>query len=450
MLAWKKLLKIGIISLLLPLNPLPGNAIAQTQTIQVPKQTFLTNALIAATENQKRTALVIGNSNYQKAVQLVNPVNDATDMAQALEKLGFDVIVLKNANLRQMGEALDKFHAELRRGGVGAFYYAGHGIQVDGENYLIPIDAKLTREQDIAYEALPLGKILGAMEDAANDVNIVILDACRDNPFSRRWQRSTQAQGLAPVQAVRGSYIAYATAPGDVASDGEGRNGIFTAQILKHIKTPNLDVEDMFKLVRQDVLQATNNQQMPWDSSSLVGEFSFNSNSTPVATSSPAPESNNSTPVATSTPVPESTTPVETSTPAPETTTPPSNPQQDSAEELAQQGDDQHSRGDYLGAIDILSQALALNPNDANAYNNRAAAYRELYEYQQALPDVNKAIQLNPNFADAYWNRALIYSGLDNWENALADFKKAAELFCQQGDSFYCKETRKIIRLIER
>jgi tetratricopeptide (TPR) repeat protein len=385
----KQIIQIGIISLLLPLNLVSVAATEPLKPIETQKPSFLPDTLIAATENQKRTALVIGNSNYQKAGQLSNPVNDATDMAKALTELGFDVILLKDSNLRQMGEALDEFHAKLRQGGVGVFYYAGHGMQVDGENYLIPIDAKLARKQDTPYESLAVGKILGAMEDAANNVNIIILDACRDNPFSRSWQRSNQSGGLAPVQAVRGSYIAYATAPGDVAADGEGRNGTFTAQILEHIKTPNLSVEEMFKRVRQDVLQETNNKQMPWDSSSLVGEFSFNQTSTPVATFTPAPDS---------------------------TTLP-----KESTEDLAQQENNQ-------GTIDKYTQAIALNSNSAVVYNNRGSAYLRLQQYQDALDDYNKAVELDPNLAQTYNGRGTAYLNLKQYQNAIADYDKAIKL----------------------
>jgi uncharacterized caspase-like protein len=429
----KKLVKIGIISLLLQFNSAPVTAIAQLQPISKQKHSSFRNTFIAASEKEKRTALVIGNSNYQETGQLPNPVNDATDMAQVLRELGFDVILLKDANLRQMGEALDEFYAKLLEGGVGVFYYAGHGMQIDSENYLIPIDAKLERKQDTPYEAQALGKILGAMEDAANNVNIIIIDACRNKPFNRGWQRSSQAEGLAPVQAVRGSYIAYATAPGDVADDGKGRNGTFTAQILKHIKTPNLSVEEMFKRVRQGVLEDTNNQQIPWDSSSLVGEFSFNQTSTSVATSTLAPESTTSTSTpasestaSTSTPAPESTT--STSTPASESTASTSTPASESAEKLVQQGLDRVEQGDNQGAIDNFTEGIALNPDDAEAYNNRGEAYRNLRQYQEAIADLDRAISLNPDFAAAYNNRANAYLSLQQYQSAIADFNQVISL----------------------
>ncbi|WP_313952117.1 DUF2808 domain-containing protein [Nostoc sp. FACHB-110] len=226
-------------------------------------------------QHQRRSALIIGNSNYQSADKLPNPVNDATDIANSLRQLGFEVTLLKDADLRQMEEALDNFNRQLRRGGVGLFYFSGHGLQVDGENYLIPITAKLEREQDVRYEAMAIGKVLNVMEDADNDANFIILDACRNNPFARQW-RSLQRGLAAPIQAVKGTLIAYATAPGKVAFDGDGRNSPYTTALLSQMKIPRLDVEQMFKQVRSEVLKTTNGKQTPWESSSLVGSFAFN------------------------------------------------------------------------------------------------------------------------------------------------------------------------------
>jgi uncharacterized caspase-like protein len=214
---------------------------------------------------QRRTALVIGNAAYGELGVLRNPVNDASDMAAMLQQLKFEVTLLRDVNLRAMREAVDTFSRQLRQGGVGLFYFAGHGVQVNGENYLIPLRANITREQDVPYEAMPVGRILGGMEDADNQFNIVILDACRDNPYARQW-RSVQ-RGLAIVQAVRGSLIAYATAPGSVAIDGSGRNGIYTSYLLKYLPTPGLSVEQLFKKVRAEVIGATRNKQTPWESS---------------------------------------------------------------------------------------------------------------------------------------------------------------------------------------
>ena len=243
----------------------------------------------------QKVALIIGNSNYRHGTKLRNAVNDAKDMARTLKKLNFEVILLTNADLRSMDQALDKFYQKLNQGAVGLFYYAGHGVQVNGENYLIPVDADLTTESEVNYESLPLGKLLGGMRDIDNDVNIIILDACRDNPFARSWTRSSGSKGLAPIQnSATGSFIAYATGPGNVAQDGQGRNGTFTESLLKHLNNANATVEEIFKKVRVDVAQKTSNAQVPWTTSSLIGDFYFSSNYQPQSTTkTPAPREHN-------------------------------------------------------------------------------------------------------------------------------------------------------------
>ncbi len=222
-----------------------------------------------------RLALVIGNGAYQTA-PLKNPINDAEDMAATLKKLGFKVILKKNVDQRTMEDSIRHFGRQLRNGGVGLFYFAGHGVQVEGRNYLMPVDAKIESEADVKYEAVDAGWILGKMKDAENRLNIVILDACRHNPYARAF-RSDQS-GLARMDAPAGSLIVYSTAPGEVAADGPDRNGIFTKHLIKHMMTPNLLIEQVLKRVRIDVARQTNGRQIPWESSSLMGDFYFNSN----------------------------------------------------------------------------------------------------------------------------------------------------------------------------
>jgi formylglycine-generating enzyme required for sulfatase activity len=242
----------------------------------------------------------MGNAAYETG-PLRNPVNDATDMAAALQRLGFEVTLLRDAKLRAMEEAIEAFSVKLRKGGVGLFYFAGHGVQVAGENYIVPIGARISREQDVRFETIQVGRILGGMEDAGNEVSLIILDACRDNPFARSFRSGTQ-RGLAVSQAVRGSLMAYATAPGKTASDGNGRNGVYTQQLLQYMATPGLKVEAVFKRVRLSVEDATNGQQTPWETTSLRGDFYFTSpGSTDVpaassATATPSPQSPGSTP----------------------------------------------------------------------------------------------------------------------------------------------------------
>jgi hypothetical protein len=236
----------------------------------------------AAGASGAKVALIIGNGAYHDA-PLRNPVNDARDMATALRGVGFEVIHVENADQRKMKEAVRQFGDRLRRGEVGLFYYAGHGIQSGGSNYLVPVGANITREAEVEYETLNLGFVIAQMEDAGNALNIVILDACRNNPFARSFRSS--AQGLAQVSAPTGTLIAYATAPGSVASDGTGRNGLYTQELLRFMSMPGLPVEEVFKQVRIAVTGQTNGAQTPWESSSLVGHFSFQ----PQLASSPAP-----------------------------------------------------------------------------------------------------------------------------------------------------------------
>jgi len=268
-------------------------------------------------QRQKRVALVIGNGAYPED-PLTNPVNDATDVATALTEIGFEVTLLKNADKRKIDEAVETFNRQLRQGEIGIFYYAGHGVQVAGENYLIPLDAKLAREADVEYDAIPLGKIINAIEDTDASVKIIILDSCRDNPFYRRWRstgRSLASRGLAtPISSGLGTLIAFSTAPGQIAADslGKGRNSPYTAQLLKYLKASNLEIGQMFRKVRGDVLQATNNKQIPWVSEALVGDVYLNPQGTePIATASP------STPKPTPQVTPTRPTPQVTPTPRP-------------------------------------------------------------------------------------------------------------------------------------
>ncbi|MGA3209409.1 MAG: caspase family protein [Syntrophales bacterium] len=225
--------------------------------------------LHAATE--QRTALVIGNSAYSSG-PLKNPVNDATDMAATLKKLGFTVTLKRNAKLQEMDEAIEELGNKLKRGGVGLFYYAGHGVQVNGINYLIPIGPKINKEADVKYHAVDANRILDEMATANNGLNIVILDACRDNPFARSFRNASR--GLAIVSsAPSGTFISYSTSPGNVARDGEGRNSPYTAALMKFIQEPGLTISDVFINVRTKLKKETG--QVPWELSSLEGQFYF-------------------------------------------------------------------------------------------------------------------------------------------------------------------------------
>jgi len=230
--------------------------------------------LWAADKSPNRTALIIGNDDY-KFSPLKNPVNDAKDMAEALSALQFKIIKCINCNEAQIRESVRKFDNALREShGCGVVYYAGHGVQVRGENYLIPVGVDLLREYEVMDNCVSLSSILGSLETAQNRLNIVILDACRNNPFQSSFRSASK--GLAKVDAPIGTLVAYATGPGSVAKDGEAdANGLYTSTLLKYIQIEGLPVEEVFKRTRKEVMQKTNNQQIPWESTCLTGTFTF-------------------------------------------------------------------------------------------------------------------------------------------------------------------------------
>jgi formylglycine-generating enzyme required for sulfatase activity len=222
---------------------------------------------------------------------LANPANDARLMATTLRKLGFEVIELEDADLKKMQRAIIDFGEALSTAGseaTGLFYYAGHGLQVDGENYLIPVNAEIGREADVEVEAVAGNLVLKQMDYAGNAVNIVILDACRNNPITRSFR--SQVSGLAEQKRKpRGSFIAYSTAPGDVAADGSRENSPYTSALAEAIQVPGAALEEVFRDVRSRVMAATKQKQIPWDSSSLTAPFYFIPPTEKTAAAEPAP-----------------------------------------------------------------------------------------------------------------------------------------------------------------
>jgi hypothetical protein len=229
-------------------------------------------AISVVPQKGNRVALVIGNSRYKYA-PLKNPVNDAEDITKVLKQCNFTVISVYNASRTDIRKSVREFSTRIETADVGLFYYAGHGIQIDGENYLIPIDADVSGEYEVEDECLRISNILKSMRYSKGRLNIVILDACRINPF--RTQFRSQTTGLARMEAPAGTLLAYATSPGSIAADGDGRNGLYTSKLLEHMKCPGLSIEELFKKVRSEVMEITSNKQIPWETSSLVGSFSF-------------------------------------------------------------------------------------------------------------------------------------------------------------------------------
>ncbi len=221
-----------------------------------------------------RVALVIGNSAYAGSAALDNPANDATAMSVALKRLGFTVIQISDGSRTQMLEAIQSMGNSLRAtSGVGVLYYAGHGLQMDWRNYMVPVNATLANASEVPSQAVDLDVVLQTFKTAGSRMNIVILDACRDNPFSA----TTGAKGLAQMDAPPGTFLAYATAPGNVAEDGAmGTNGLYTGFLLRELTRPASKIEDVFKRVRLQVRQSSKGRQVPWESTSLEEDFVFN------------------------------------------------------------------------------------------------------------------------------------------------------------------------------
>ena len=256
-------------------------ASAETARGQAPARDLHVEGPRGALRSEKNLALVIGNSAYSSVGRLRNPVNDARGMARALRELGFEVLAHEDLGDKAMRRAILEFGSRLPKGGVGLFYYAGHGIQANGRNYLIPVDANIGSEAEAEVEAIDVAKVLARMETANTQVNIVILDACRTPPWAGTTRTRGGVQvpaipgGLASAVAPQGTLIAFATAPGETALDGTDGNGVYTRHLLSQMRVPGLAVEQLFKRVRAGVLKETGEKQVPWETSSLTGDFCF-------------------------------------------------------------------------------------------------------------------------------------------------------------------------------
>ena len=221
-----------------------------------------------------KVALVVGNGAYRAIGTLKNPANDATDVAAALRASGFETTLLLNASRREMLAAIEA-HAQgvAARKAVGVFYFAGHGAQLDWRNYLLPVEAKVTERADVAAQCVDLSILVAGVRKAANPMNLIVLDACRDDPFGSATRM--EQKGLSQMDAPPGTMLAYSTAPGNTAADGPGANGLYTENLLREMKVREARIEDVFKRVRLAVRRASGGQQIPWESTSLEEDFYF-------------------------------------------------------------------------------------------------------------------------------------------------------------------------------
>lgn len=355
--------------------------------------------VVNASGGLKRWALVIGNSKYEGNNYLPNPANDAVDVAKALAGLGFEVTVKYDLDFQQMESAIQDFGARIKGGGVSLFYYAGHAVQVNGQNYLIPLRAHITKEAEARYKAVDIGLVIAQVEGARNLVNIVILDACRDNPLLRAYRSAATPDGLAPIspQASAEIFISYATAPGKVASDGGGRNSPFTEALLEQLNhSAGVKIEDVFKRVRAAVVKKTGGAQIPWDSSSLTADFYF-SNNDPVRAVVDLSHINE-------------------------------------ARKLQSDGKQAEALAAFQRAENIYRQAVKEEPNKAAYRNYLGLALSGQKKHAEAEAEYRQAATLEPDNATYHGNVGSACNQQRKWPEAEAAYRRAVQLAPNRAD----------------
>ncbi|GHV69718.1 hypothetical protein AGMMS49928_13270 [Spirochaetia bacterium] len=358
---------------------------------------------------QQKYALVIGNGSYTSVTKLNNPVNDARDMEAALKGLGWTVELVLNGGQEQMEGAAIRLKNRLSasKQNYGFLFYAGHGVQSNGENFLIPVDANIQSESFLRSRAVSVQALLDELNAAGNALNIVVLDACRDNPFS--WKRSG-SRGLQVVSnQPADSIIVYATSAGSTAEDGTGRNGLFTSHLLNNLKTAGLSVRDLFDKTGSDVRRASGGKQIPAIYSQYF-ETAYIGSKPVAVTPAPAP----------------------TPTPAPAPS-----PALANAVDYYNRGKSYYDKKDYDRAIADFTEAIRVNPQYATAYNDRGASYSAKKDYDRAIADYTAAIRLNPQYAIAYYNRGNSYYDKKDYDRAIADYTEAIRLNPQYASAYY-------------
>jgi tetratricopeptide (TPR) repeat protein len=358
----------------------------------------LFTAIAVVSFAQQKYALVIGNAKYIEGAPLRNAENDANDITAVLQGLGFTVDKLLNASLDQMEDAAVRLKNRLSvsTDSYGFFFYAGHGVQADGVNYLLPVDARIPDKNFLKTKAFAIQPILDMLNDAGNALNVIVLDACRDLPMA--WSRSAD-RGLSVVNRQPAkSIIMYATAAGKTASDGTGRNGLFTQHLLTNLKTPGLDVKEIFNRTGEAVANASNYTQLPATYSSFYG--------TAYLGTKPSGGNNNA-----------------------------ENLKQ--AEIHYKKGKDFYNNKDRDNAILELDEAIKLYPNYKDAYYARAVVYWYFGNANdKAIADFTQVLKIDPDDYRALYNRAGNYYSISDFDNAIADYTQLIKLNPTDYDSY--------------
>ena len=373
---------------------------------------------------EKRLALVIGNSNYEKGY-LKNPVNDALLISETLKSLGFDVIIDTNiANIKEFNDAVKEFGERRNQYNVGFIYYAGHAVQIDNVNYLLATTEEYKTDYDVTVNAFSVQTMMRFLTDRSEEVNVLILDACRDNPFEKNWIKTSRSSdgggGLAKINPPTGSLIAYSTDPGNTAADGDDKNSLYCVSLSKNMLLENTSLDQVFRNVRADVLAETENRQRPVEATQLTGEAFY------LKKSSYLDEIKDI----------DSLIDNEDYTAALVKVTSILALDPNNMQALLRKGRIQYITigKEYNG--DDIEKAIKLYPNAPEVYVYYARYLSKIQKNELALININKAIELDSTFADAYYWRGRINIDEDKLNEVIADYTKAIELDSKNPDRY--------------
>jgi uncharacterized caspase-like protein len=393
-----------------------------------------------------RIALLIANATYPEAVSpLATPPKDARALGDELRRLGFEVDIKNNLTKADTQKAIDAFLGKIRKGSVGLFFFSGFGIQVANHNFLLPTDAQIWTEAEVARDGITIESILDRIDQKGAGVKIIIVDASRRNPYERRFRGV--ASGLAGLALPNGSLAIYSAAADKVANDVDGANSVLMTQLLQELRSPGASAEAAFNRTRVDVSRATNGDQVPWVSSSMVDEFLF-SPKTAVATVKP-PDTTQVATVAAPAAKPATTTADAGHSARDKSSATESDDSEiqklnaklaqnpNDAAALYNRGQLYAKNGEFSRAVTDFDQAIRLAPNDASAFNNRCWARAASDDLGLALQDCNEALRLRPEFADALDSRGLVYLKLNLNSIAIADYDTALRIKPNQASSLY-------------
>lgn len=388
-------------------------------------------------QSGSRVALLIANANYpENSAALVTPLKDARSLGDQLKRMGFDVQINNDLSKAGMQKALDAFVAKISKDSTALFFFSGFGIQVSKQSYLIPTDAQIWTEAEVARDGTSIDSILTKMNQKGAAVKILILDASRRNPYERRFRGVPS--GLAALNLPDGSLIMYSAATDKIANDSEGANSVFVNELLEEIRSPDLSAESVFNRTRVDVSRKTNGEQVPWVSSTMLNEFSF-------AGKASGASANKQSDLMKSTGAPDKPSVTATGD-DPEIQKLNAKLQQSPTDAVAfyNRGQLYAKNGDFSRAIADFDQAIRLDPSDAAAFNNRCWTRGASGDLDLALQDCNDALRLRPDFADALDSRGLIYLKLNLNGNAVADYDAALRLKPNQASSLYGRGLAKV------